>query len=103
MPYLLHQPETAQHLKQMTTATHTLTNGLQNFIFEVTEDVCLIKFVNCFGAITETMEFTIEEGRKQWKLALDCGCERGYTNPRRSEPSAFDDNRWEEELALAQG
>ena len=87
----------------MTTATHTLTNGLQNFIFEVTADVCLIKFVNCFGVITETMEFTIEEGRKQWKLALDCGCKRGYTNPRRPEPSAFDDNRWEAELALAQG
>jgi len=73
----------------MTTSTHTLTNGLQNFIFEVAGDTCLIKFVNCFGAITETMEFTVAEGRKQWKLALDCGCKRGYTNPRRPEPSAF--------------
>ena len=73
----------------MTTATHTLTNGLQNFIFEVSADTCVIKFVNAFGAITETMEFTVEEGRKQWKLALGCGCTRGYTNPRRPEPSAF--------------
>ena len=72
----------------MTTATHTLTNGAQNFIFEIS-DVALIKFVNEFGAITETMEFTIEEGRKQWKLALSCGCKRGYTNPLRPEPSAF--------------
>lgn len=73
----------------MATATHTLTDGLNNFIFEVSADACLIKFVNCFGAITETMEFTIAEGRKQWKLALDCGNKRGYTKPRRPEPSAF--------------
>lgn len=73
----------------MTIATHTLTDGLNNFIFEVTPDVCLIKFVNCFGAITETMELTIQEGRKQWQLALRMGNKRGYTNPRRPEPSAF--------------
>ena len=78
-----------QPQKQMTTATHTLTDGLNNFIFEVSAKNCSIKFVNCFGAITETMEFTVEEGRKQWKLALACGNKRGYTNPRRSEPSAF--------------
>lgn len=36
------------------------------------------------------MEFTIAEGRKQWKLALDCGNKRGYTKPRRHEPSAFE-------------
>jgi hypothetical protein len=73
----------------MTTATHSLTDGLNNFIFEVTADVCLIKFVNCFGAITETMECTVEEGRKHWALALRQGNKRGYTNPRRPEPSAF--------------
>jgi hypothetical protein len=75
--------------RQMTIATHTLTDGLNNFIFEVSDETCLIKFVNCFGAITETMQFTVEEGRKQWKLALACGNKRGYTNPRRPEPSAF--------------
>ena len=73
----------------MTTATHTLTDGLNNFIFEVSAENCLIKFVNCFGAITDTMEFTVEGGRRQWKLALACGSKRGYTNPLRPEPSAF--------------
>jgi hypothetical protein len=81
--------ETAPHFKQMTTATHTLTDGLNNFIFEVSDDTCLIKFVNCFGAITETMQLTVEKGRKQWSLALRMGNKRGYTNPRRPEPSAF--------------
>ena len=53
------------------------------------QDLCVVKFVNAFGAITETMEFTIEEGRKQWDLALRCGNKRGYSVPRRPQPSAF--------------
>ena len=35
------------------------------------------------------------------KPALACG-NNAVTDPRRPEPSAFDDNRWEAELALAQ-
>ncbi len=85
----------------MTTATHTLTDGLNNFIFEVSTDICLIKFVNCFGAITETMEFTVEEGRKQWKLALACGNKRGYSLPRRPEPSLFAIKKGEKPLHAA--
>ena len=92
-----------QHLKQMT-AIHTLTNGYQNFIFEIREDGATIWTINVFGGLEHEEERTIDQARYQWQMALKHGCKRGWTvSQYREQPSAFDDNRWEEELALAQG
>ena len=87
----------------MTTAIHTLTNGHQNFIFEVRNDGATIKTVNAFGGVEHEEERTIDQARYQWRMALKHGCKRGWTISKyRAHPSFFDDNRCEAELALAQ-
>jgi hypothetical protein len=90
----------------MTTATHVLTNGESNFIFTVNGSEGVLTTINQFGAEIEKEIMTVEELRQWWKAAFKHGCKRGWTNPVRVEPSAFeqiDDNHWEYELALAQG
>ena len=88
----------------MTTATHTLTNGLQNFIFSVTDMEASLATINEWGVEVEKEIMSVAALRQQWTAALKHGCKRGWTNPRREQPSAFesDDNRWEAELALQQ-
>ena len=90
----------------MTTATHILTNGVSNFLFTVSGNVGTLTTVNEFGALIQKETMSVSALRDQWKAALKHGCKRGYINPRRVQPSAFDredDNRWEAELALLQG
>lgn len=76
----------------MTTAIHTLTNGQQNFVFEVTGETTIIKTVNVFGGLTKAETLATSEGRKQWAFALKCGCVKGWTeSPYRDQPSAYDE------------
>ena len=49
----------------MTTATHTLTDGLGFFIFEVTEDHLPDQVRQLLGSHHRDRQFTVEEGRKQ--------------------------------------
>lgn len=86
----------------MTTATHTLTNGVQNFIFTVSGSEAILTTISQFGAEVEKEVMTVAALRAQWTAALKHGCKRGWTNPIRTQPSAFDENCWEAELALAQ-
>jgi len=89
----------------MTIATHSLTNGKNNFLFTVNGSEGTLITINQFGAEIEKEVMTVEELRQLWKAAVKHGCKRGWTNLLRAEPSAFeqiDDNRWEYELALIQ-
>ena len=106
MPYLCHREAgtlpTLNTSKQMT-AIHTLTNGTQNFIFEADDEETTIWTINVFGGLDKTETFTTAVAREHWAFALKCGCTKGWTtSPYREQPSAYDDNRWEAELALAQ-
>lgn len=74
----------------MTTATHTLTNGAENFIFSVSDTEATLTTINQFGAETDKEVTTVEELRSLWLAALKHGCKRGWTNPIRIQPSAFD-------------
>ena len=86
----------------MTTATHSLTNGLQNFIFTVTDFDASLVVINEWGQETHKEVMSVQELRRQWAAAIKHCCHRGWTNPRRSQPSAFDadDNRWEAQMAF---
>ena len=86
----------------MTTATHSLTNGQDNFLFTVNGSEGTLITINQFGAETEKEVMTVEELRRWWKAAFKHGCKRGWTNSIRIQPSAFDENQYETELALAQ-
>ena len=88
----------------MLTVTHTLTNGVQNFIFSVTDTEASLTEINEWGVEVEKEIMSVAALRQWWTAALKHGCKRGWTNPRREHPSAFesDDNRWEHELALHQ-
>lgn len=85
-------------------ATHTLTNGFQNFIFEVDADHATVKTINAFGNCDLVEELTVDQARYQWKMALKHGCTIGWTvSEYRQQPSAFDENIYEAQLALTQG
>ena len=88
----------------MTTTTHSLTNGVSNFIFSVAGNKGFLTTINEWGVEIEKEEMTVPALRKMWAAALKNGCKRGWTAPLREQPSVFetDDNRWERELALKQ-
>lgn len=74
------------------TAIHTLTNGHQNFIFEVGDRSVTIKTVNAFGGMELEETRTLAQGRYQWKMALKHGCTKGWTVSKyREQPSRFDE------------
>ena len=74
------------------TAVHTLTNGHQNFIFEVGPRSATIKTINAFGGLEHEEERTLGQARYQWRMALKHGCTKGWTvSEYREQPSAFDE------------
>ena len=86
----------------MTTTTHSLTNGVSNFIFSIAGDEGTLTTVNEWGVVIQKEVMTVPDLRQMWTAALKNGCKRGWTAPRREQPSGFDDNHWEAELALKQ-
>ena len=63
------------------TSVYTLTNGFQNFIFEVGSRHATIKTINAFGYLAHEEERTLAQARYQWKMALKHGCVKGWTQP----------------------
>lgn len=89
----------------MTITTHSLTNGVSNFIFAISGNEGSLTTVNEWGVVIQKEVMTVSALRQMWTAALKNGCKRGWTAPRREQPSVFeaDDNHWEAELALKQG
>ena len=76
----------------MTTATHTLTNGIENYQFEIQGDLTILTTVNAAigrnGGLLAREEITTAEARKMWGYALKHGCVKGWTEATVADPEA---------------
>jgi len=77
----------------MTTAIHTLTNGIENYQFEINGDVTILTTINAAigrnGGLLAKEEITTAEARKMWSYATTKGgCTEGWTEATKADPDA---------------
>jgi len=76
----------------MTTTIHSLTNGVENYLFEITGDIATLTTVNAAigrnGGLLAKEEITTAEARKMWAYGLKHGCVEGWTEPSVADPEA---------------
>ena len=74
------------------TATHTLTNGIENFLFEIRGDVTILTTIDAAigrnGGLLAKEEITTAEARKMWAYGLKHGCTEGWTEATIADPEA---------------
>ena len=76
----------------MATATHTLTNGIENYQFEIDGDFAVLTTINASigrnGGLIAKEKITTTEARKMWAYGLKHGCTKGWTEATLTDPEA---------------
>lgn len=74
------------------TTTHTLTNGIENYQFDINGDTATITHINAAigrnGGLLYKEEITTAEAREMWAYGLKHGCTEGWTEATTSDPEA---------------
>ena len=67
----------------MTTTTHTLTNGIENYQFQIDGETAILTTIDAAigrnGGLLAKEEITAAEARKMWAYGLKHGCTEGWT------------------------
>lgn len=76
----------------MQTTIHTLTNGIENYQFEINGNAATLTTINAAigrnGGLLAKEQITTAEARKMWAYGLKHGCVEGWTEATAIDPEA---------------